>query len=353
MSRSLLRTAWFALFVVAVSVGVLLLLQAINLSQNLIVQPRAAAVVESSLPSALTDRPLQALYQVEADAAQNGWNSQRSRLAGDLWRDLGDMTQAVSYWAAVDPDASVLRDLAQADIDLGRWADAADTLRQLLTLLPPNSTDLPWAQYQLGLITLTTDPTGAVRLLQAAEPTYTTSVTSLLPAVAGVTDPTRIGVALANAQLWSYAELAFAQAAGDPVALAYGGWVRDMQGKDGTRWIQTAVALAPQNAQVIFLEGLHLRARYDYANSLRAIIQAVALQPDNPALYAELGKAYQLTGDLESAEHWLQYAVSLDSHFQPMLDAFYNDERTTLESLGLTEEPTAPATPDAASTAEP
>jgi tetratricopeptide (TPR) repeat protein len=164
------------------------------------------------------------------------------------------------------------------------------------------------------------------------------------------TDPVRIGIALARADLWSHAELAFSQSA-DPLEVAYSGLARDMQGKDGSPQIEGAVAFAPDDPQVRFLQALHLRLNFDYPGSLEAIIQAVALDPENPALYAELGRAYQLAGDMATAEHWLKFAVSLDEHFQPLLDAFYADERTALLNLGLVDEAALPF--DAARTPEP
>ena len=173
----------------------------------------------------------------------------------------------------------------------------------------------------------------------------------LLAALTSPTDPTRAGIALADVKLWAYAELAFSQATGDPLALAYGGWVRDQQGKSGAHWIDAAVALAPDSAQVRLLQGLHLRLNYDYAGSLDAIIQATALDPENAALYAELGTAYQLSGDLTTAEHWLKYAVSLDDRLQPQLDAFYAGEMTLLDNLGLVNE--ADLSTDPARTIEP
>ena len=115
-----------------------------------------------------------------------------------------------------------------------------------------------------------------------------------------------------------------------------------MQGKDGAPQIEAAVTVAPDEPQVRFLQGLHLRLAFDNAGSLDAMVQAVALDPENPALYAELGKAYQLVGDLPTAERWLKFAVSLDTHFQPLLDSFYDDEKTTLLSLGLVDEAALP-----------
>lgn len=335
MSRASTRT--FSLVLIAlVLVGATLLLQVSHLPENLIGRPPV------ELPETRSGRPLQALYQVEAQAKRDGWTPDRSRLAGDLWREAGDLTRAVAYWEAYSQaapdDTTVLRDRAQAYLDLARWADAADALDRLTTLLPDDSPDLAWAQFQLGSIRAATDPAQAASLLTAAQSTYPAEVTVLLPALTSPTDPTRVGIALTDLKLWAYAELAFSQATGDPLALAYGGWVRDVQGKDGSRWINAAVGLAPDVAQVRLLQGLHLRLNYDYAGSLDAIIQATALDPENAALYAELGTAYQLMGDLPTAEHWLQYAVSLDDNLQPLLDAFYANEKSLLDTLGLVDE---------------
>jgi tetratricopeptide (TPR) repeat protein len=341
MSRSLTRTA-SAVLLLALLAGFLYVLQIVRLPDSLIGRPPPA---DQSI-----GRPLQALYQLEAEAAREGRTPERSRLAGNLWRDMGDLRRAVAYWENADPAAPILRDRAQAYVQLERWADAADALEQLLALLPDDSPDRAWTQFQLGLIRAAYDPARSLDLLRAAEPSYGAVVTNLLPVLAGTTDSVRIGIALARVDLWSHAELAFAQS-GDPLAIAYSGLARDMQGKDGSPQIQTAVAFAPDDPQVRYLQGLHLRLNYDYPGSLDAMIQAVALDPENPALYAELGRAYQLVGDMATAEHWLKFAVSLDDHFQPLLDAFYADERAALLNLGLVDEAALPF--DAARTPEP
>jgi tetratricopeptide (TPR) repeat protein len=349
MNRSLTRTISVALTIL-LAAALLLLLYAARLPADLIGRPPV------DLPAPQTNHPLQTLYQLEAQAARDGWTPERLREAGDLWREAGDLTRAVAYWEAVTPDAPLLRDRAQAYIELGRWANAADALDQLLIFLPPNHSDRPWAQFQLGLIRASYDPAAAMELLRAAEPTYGASVTNLLPLLAGLREPTQVGVALAKVDQWAYAELAFSMSA-EPLAAAYRGLARDMQGKDGKRWIEVALALAPENPQVRFLQGLHLRLTYDYAGSLQAMIQAVALDSENPALYAELGRAYQLSGDLLTAERWLQFAVSLNAQFQPVLDSFYNDEANTLLSLGLIDEAAFPfsatRTPEPESTVQP
>jgi tetratricopeptide (TPR) repeat protein len=350
MNRSLTRTVSVALTILLAAATLLLIFFATRLPVNLIGRPPV------EVPILQTNHPLQALYQLEAQAARDGWTSERLREAGDLWREAGDLTRAVAYWETAAPNAPLLRDRAQAYIELGRWADADDALDQLLILLPPNHTDRPWAQFQLGLIRASYDTVAAIDLLRAAEPTYGASVTNLLPLLAGAHEPTQVGIALAKVDQWAYAELAFSMSS-DPLASAYRGLARDMQGKDGWRWIESALVLAPENPQVRFLQGLHLRLTYDYADSLQAIIQAVALDPENPALYAELGRAYQLSGDLLTAERWLKFAVTLDAQFQPVLDSFYNDEANTLLSLGIIDEAAFPfsatQTPEPESTVQP
>ena len=88
--------------------------------------------------------------------------------------------------------------------------------------------------------------------------------------------------------LWDYAELAFQHASDvsypNPQALAYLGWVKSSQGKDGSSWIHQATQLAPQDAEVWYLRSLHFRAQADYVESLDAIAQSVRLAPENSGL---------------------------------------------------------------------
>jgi tetratricopeptide (TPR) repeat protein len=131
------------------------------------------------------------------------------------------------------------------------------------------------------------------------------------------------------------------------LALAYAGLARDRQGKDGGAQIARAVSLDRQNAQVRYLEGLHWRQVGNYQASLSALVQATALDPENPALYAELASAYRLLGDLDAAERWYMQAVSVsngDPRWQTVLDAFRAERGALLEQLGLTDEPIPDAT---------
>jgi tetratricopeptide (TPR) repeat protein len=98
---------------------------------------------------------------------------------------------------------------------------------------------------------------------------------------------------------------------------------------------------------------MHLRTRSEYQRSLERLVEAAALDPQNPAFLAELGTAYRLVNDQPSAEYWLKAAAALavsDLRFQELLARFYAEEGYNLASGGLdTLEQTArlfPSDPD-------
>ncbi|NDJ59638.1 MAG: tetratricopeptide repeat protein [Chloroflexi bacterium] len=297
-------------------------------------------------------RPLQALYRVEAQAAEIGWTPAHLILAGDLWQEAGDLTRAVAYWEAAlqsqPNDIRLLHTLANAYLELQRWSRAVEALTRLVMLTPADAVVTEWAHFHLGLIQAAVDPVAAHdHLARAADqPAYATDAAALTRVLRASTDDPllalRVGLALADQARWAYAEIAFRHAAnqdsGYPEALAYTGLARDRQGKDGAAWIAQAVSVDPQNPQVRYLQGLHLRHSGDYAASLDALILATALAPENPALYAELGLAYQQVGDLLAAEHWLETAVALsndDPRFIELLAALRAEEAQLLAAFDL------------------
>lgn len=289
-----------------------------------------------------------ALYQIENLAAREGWNSSLYRQAGDLWSAAGNLRRALPYWEAavqIDPEAALLRQLAQSYLSLQRWTLAGSALEQLLKLDPTES----WAHYHLGMILAPVDARRAVSHLSQAvdDPAYANEAAQMLVEISASAQSDlpamQIGLALAELELWAYAERAFAHttelAPGFAEALAYQGLARDKQGHDGSAPIQQAVNLAPHNAQVRYLEALHLRAEGHYEDSFQAMSRAVALEPDNAAFYVELSTAYRLIGDLNQAEGWLHYAVALSGdapEFRRLLAFFYADEAPQLGINPLT-----------------
>ena len=340
---------WLPLLPILALVEVFLAIYILNANQ-----PKTV-VGEFVLPSRRSGRPIQALYRVQAIALREGWSTDLLRLAGDLWRESGDITRALPYWRAAAQgghDIILLRDIAQASIDIQDWASANDALAHLVSLTPYD----PWVNLQLGLIQAAVSPDTAIEHLTiaASESAYV-PITGQLTEVlnSSSSDPAfglSVGSIMAEHDMWAFAELAFIHAASVqpmPEALAYVGFARDMQGKDGGAWIEDAVAFAPNNPTARLLQGLHLRQIGDYENSLDALITAAALDPENPVMYAELGTAYQLSGDLSSARYWLEQAVTIsdnDPRFQQMLDQLTTDEERLLQLLALATEEADAAT---------
>jgi tetratricopeptide (TPR) repeat protein len=281
-------------------------------------------------------RAMQAWYQAASLAATQGWSAETAHVAGQAWEALGDPLRAVAYWeiaAQASPhDAALARHLSDLYLDLQRWSQARDALQHLLQLDANDNR----AHYNLGLIVAAYDPSSAGEHLRLAarDPIYRDTAFELLPLLgeekATASAAMQIGFMLASRDLWAYAELAFSQAAAladpFPEALAYLGFAQDRQGKDGSTNISRALSLAPGNAQVLFLNGLHLRTNFNYIDSLNAFGQAVAADPSNPAYAAEFSTAYRIIGDLANAEIWLKTAVELsnnDPRFQSLLTDFY------------------------------
>ncbi len=300
-------------------------------------------------------RPVQALYHIETLAAETGWTPTLHRRAGDLWARLGDEQQAMFHWEqGPTDDHLVLRSLANAYIIRGRWPDALTQLEALVALQP----DDPWTNYNLGLTLALYDPGAAEPYLRRAalDPAYAETARAVRVTLLEHRDdnltntialPILVGLTLVDHEEWTFAELAFTYANtiyqennGQPLpeALAYLSLTQNERGKDGSAAIKQAVALAPNDAQVRFLQALHERHHENYRASLNAMIQAVALSPESPVLYAELGTAYRLTGDVGQAQYWLQAAVDFsdgDPQFQALLTQFYTDEAYNLGGDGL------------------
>lgn len=300
-----------------------------------VVQPTELLSPPDPIAENNQQRPLQMLFRLELEAAQLGWSPTLAWRAGSIWYAVGNPAKAAAYWELAGDAPSVRRALAEAYIDLGDWAHANDAL-VALSQSESDTSATAWAFLQLALIRAATNPDQARTDLDQAvqsEPGYADSTRELRDTLAVSSNPTRIGMALAHMGLWSLAERAFLNAPGDPVALAFTGLSREQQGKEGSAYIGTAVALAPTDTQVRLIQGLFERQDGDYQASLEAFIQAVALKPTDPMLYGELGTAYQLTGDLVSAEHWLQYAYDL-SNGDPRYSTMIDQVRTQEQDLG-------------------
>lgn len=293
-------------------------------------------------------RPVQQLYRIEYQAAQEGWTFDSHRRAGEIAYDLGDWSTAATHWQAAlllrPDDLNMLRRVADLTLDLQQITPAVDTLRHLVSL-NPNDTR---SHYYLGLLLAPVNRIEAINHLEqiADDSAFGTIVPDLLTVLrentGGFAPAFQVGQIFMQHELWFYAEHAFQQALmlgqGAADVQAYTGLVRSMQGKDGDAWLAQAVALEPENSTVRYLEGIHYRNQRNYDASIAAFTLALTYDPRNPAYYVELGNTYLQTGDLMSAEYWLKQAVVAsrsDPQFQTILDQFYTDNAPLLAVAGI------------------
>lgn len=327
----------------------LLILVGVFVGSAIAVRSFASRMIPAPLPPAVEDQRTlrmiehqrrdqhaQALYQLEAQAAQSGWTDDLARQAGDIWHELGDWQQALAYWGRInDPSADQLRRMADTALQQGEWVQAADWLADLLVHSPQDR----WGNYQAGILWAAYDPRRAITHLEVIQRdlTYGEAAQRLLAVLSNEPHDLligmKVGTTLVDLELWSMAELAFRHTAVIayplPEALAYTGLARFRQGKDGAEWIQQAVELDPGNPQVRYLQALGFRAREDYERSLSVLLLAVTLAPDNPAIQAEVGTAYRLLGDMQRAEYWLQAAAQTAENepaFTDLVSRFYAEE---------------------------
>jgi tetratricopeptide (TPR) repeat protein len=152
----------------------------------------------------------------------------------------------------------------------------------------------------------------------------------------------RVGYELIQLQEWALAEHALTRAVelnpGYADAHAYLGLALDSQQKDGEAAYQNAVELAPDSALAQFLFGLHYRQLGQSAKALPHLQAAQKLDPENPAIAAEMGGAYAAQNDLADAENWFSEAVRLaprDAQFWLLLARFHVDYEWKVAELGL------------------
>src|SRR5690606_28948989 len=92
-----------------------------------------------------------ALYHIEAESALNGWTAQNHIRAGNLWRDMGNLGRALPHWEAAnatEPNANLLRQIAEIYLERGEWGITWERIQTLLDLAPNDA----WSLYTAGLL---------------------------------------------------------------------------------------------------------------------------------------------------------------------------------------------------------
>jgi tetratricopeptide (TPR) repeat protein len=97
------------------------------------------------------------------------------------------------------------------------------------------------------------------------------------------------------------------------------------------------VTLAPESALAHSLLGLHYRRTGQAALALEELERALEIDPDNPALVAEIAGAHEALGDYEQAEEWYRTANLLapdHPDYALLLAQFYVENEIKLAESG-------------------
>lgn len=265
-------------------------------------------------------RPTDRLYALLAQAAQSGWNAELRREAGSLYIELGDLDAALAHWESallISPaDELLLRRTAELYVQRARWPEALAAVRRLLEARPDDA----WANLHLGLILAPSAPVEAAAALRRAAQAGMQPPDRLIETLEAERESPRglaleVGTVMADAKIYSYAERAFELAAtlgfARGEALASVALMRGLQSKDGQRWLDEAMATAPQSPQVHAAAGYYYRATGQSFLSLASFANAISFAPLDAKLYAELGRSYELIGDPATAAFWYGQAAMI------------------------------------------
>ena len=345
---------WMAVLVILLGIIALIIVASLNIPQFITNDTSSQSTTNAQVVSPLLveysplteydlhrsrDELQVALYHIEAEGALDGWTAQNHIRAGNLWRDMGDLGRALLHWEAanaVEPNANLLRQIAEIYLERGEWGITWERIQMLLDLAPNDA----WSLYTAGLLIAPSDPISAYGYLGqvAAQDNSFSENAQIILDVIGESETNadiilRVGAELTAIEEYSLAENAYQYAADlyypFPEATAYVGLMRILQGKNGEAWISEALAFDSTSATIQYIAGVYWRSAGEFLLSENALIEAVLLEPDNPTFYAELGNTYRAMGNPLDAEVWLQTAVIVSDNNPIMVDAlnnFYADD---------------------------
>lgn len=225
------------------------------------------------------------------------------------------------------------------------------------------------AQWYLAALTAPTDRTAALDYLKgipastgdgqafndhlpetsislAAWRDYLLQTLSLVPAGASQAELAKTtGIALAQVQMWPLAVYALSVAreesgqAVDAETLAFLGHALAQAGRPALELFEQAHEADPAAALPLYFQGLYLRQQGALQAAEQLFQQAIHLEPENPAFYAEMGQTKAQQADLASAEIWYTAAVQVaagdKAQFQLLLAQFYAEYGYRLNEAGI------------------
>lgn len=261
-------------------------------------------------------------------------------LLGDAYNQSGEPFMAEAIWKRV----TELSDSSQAyerlvNLDLQRkdYPSAVNDLQKLLSI---NSSAIH-LNYQIGSLYAATDPLKALPFLNQAvdlDSTHASQAQALYDKIrtANLFDEPAYtflisGRELANWGEWDLAAEAFHHAIdlkpGYAEAWAFLGEARQQMAIQetgsvshaGLSELARALQLDSNSILANTFMGLYWERQEDYSQAQIFLEQAIALSPNDPFLYSELGNILAKAGDLPAAQSYYQTAI----HLSPQDPLFY------------------------------
>lgn len=295
--------------------------------------PSPPPLVQTENPEVQLVRLFQQTHGTWSDAQQDSLNR--------LLTDRSDFEMISRRLPFVEsPSIPVLWAVAQQQRNSLEWLLLEQTLKTILTHNPAH----PEANLWMGLLLLPDSEGRRYIEIGSQTPHEKQPLAAALLGIVSMEGytPADVALRLVEGQEWAFAERFLTHELEENSlnawAYAYRGFVRDQQGKNGLPDIQQAIALEPTFALGFYMLGLHERQAGNLPASLNALQEAYLLEPDNPALAAEVAAGFQLAKEYESAENWFKLAVSFapdDVRFVRLLAAFYAENAYLLDGRGL------------------
>lgn len=251
-------------------------------------------------------------------------------------------------FASCPESEAALHRLAAQLYQAGRFEEAIPLLDRLIAYAAESQEELAL----LALYQTAVDPGNALDLLRqaqaAASPEGRLALRLLLAIqeIPGDETPAylyaQVGQMFLRDGRWHLAQLAFEGAVQeDPdyaQAWAYMGVIKDQLGLDGGPDLAHALSLAPDDPLILILQATHFNHNDEPKLALPHLEKALTLDPGNPAIASELGQAYLLLGDIESAKVAFRQATVLapdEPSFWILLAEFSLKHEVEIDLLGI------------------
>jgi tetratricopeptide (TPR) repeat protein len=293
-----------------------------------------------------------ALSHLDAAEELSADEAALQKLRGEALLALGDLQGATISWENAGQDLplpeEILRSLAHTYLDLGKAAEAYTAFGDLVALLPEDVDAL----VHLGLLAASGTPADAGEFLdlakqhsRSAHPLVQDLINSIevgLESESPAYQLALVGQTLLRHDEWELAEYAFRGALlADPDfvdAQAFLGLVLFELGEDGLPYLLLAIETAPDAMLPHILLGMHYLDIGETEEALRELNAAADLDASNPAILAQLGAAFDASGEVDKAMSAYRGAAELvpdNPDFWLLLAQYALSKEIDVQSIAL------------------